>query len=461
MTIIQALGHARTLFAASLVCTAFISGPSFAQGHLQAWGSPGLTNLDVPAGPGFIEVSAGSSHNVAMRSDGSLTSWGSNGWNQVGGTPAGVGFVDIDTGIDCSFAVSADGSINAWGRDDHLVVSGRPTGTGFTQVAAGGWTAYALRANGSIAAWGYDNVSQVTSTPTGSGYLQIDSHGTWAMAIRADTSIEAWGFDWSGTVSNPPSGTGFTQFSAGSTHGIALRSDGTLVSWGNNSYGQVGYTPSGADFVAVAAGRYVSAALRSDGTLETWGHNGDWDILVDTPAGPGGLRVDAGSNHFVVIRDENPGGGYCFGDGSAGVCPCNGFSNAQGGCLNSSGITGAELLGTGFASIASDSFQLHVSGVPGNKAGLLFRGANQLANGNGFPLAAGLYCTGGSSIRSQVQITAGGGTTFSDFLGGPYGASSFGAGEITTYQYWYRDPGNPCSGEGYNFSNAWEVSWLP
>lgn len=34
-------------------------------------------------------------------------------------------------------------------------------------------------------------------------------------------------------------------------------------------------------------------------------------------------------------------------------------------------------------------------------------------------------------------------------------------GVATNYQYWYRDPGNTCSGAGFNFSNAWTTTWLP
>ena len=280
------------------------------------------------------------------------------------------------------------------------------------------------------------------------------------MAIRADGSLAAWGFDYGGLVSGVPAGTNFVHVDVGHDHAIALRSDGSLHCWGSDSYGQISGTPTGTGFVEVTAGQYHSAAVRSDGTLEVWGFNAE-DVISDKPAGSGVKQAVAGGYHYLVIREGNAGAGYCFGNGTAAACPCGGFSSAEEGCLNSSGVTGAKLTGTGLASISSDTFQLQVTGIPGNKAGLLFRGSTQLAGGAGNPLASGLYCTGGTSIRSQVQITAGGGTVFSDFLGSAYGASSFGAGGVTNYQLWYRDPANTCSADGYNFSNAWTVTWLP
>ncbi len=122
---------------------------------------------------------------------------------------------------------------------------------------------------------------------------------------------------------------------------------------------------------------------------------------------------------------------------------------------------GATLAGSGEASLTNDSFQLDVAGVPGNKPGLIVLGANQLNGGLGNPVGDGLLCVGGQTARSQVQASAAGFTTFADFQGQPFGASSYGPGVPTNYQYWYRDTANTCSGSGFNFSNAWTTTWLP
>ena len=88
-------------------------------------------------------------------------------------------------------------------------------------------------------------------------------------------------------------------------------------------------------------------------------------------------------------------------------------------------------------------------------------GESQLNGGSGNIVGDGLLNVGGQTARSQVQVTSSGSTTFTDFQSSSFGASSYGAGVPTNYQFWYRDQANNCSGSGFNFSNAWTVVWLP
>ena len=48
-----------------------------------------------------------------------------------------------------------------------------------------------------------------------------------------------------------------------------------------------------------------------------------------------------------------------------------------------------------------------------------------------------------------------------DWRGQPFGAfpgaSYYGAPSY--YQWWYRDPQNSCTGQGFNFTNAWRADW--
>jgi hypothetical protein len=160
-----------------------------------------------------------------------------------------------------------------------------------------------------------------------------------------------------------------------------------------------------------------------------------------------------------LARVESSGGAFCFGDGSGTLCPCLQFGNSDEGCPNTGG-NGAILTGSGATSVGGDTFQLSVSGVPGSKPGLVLRGTTLVNGGNGNPVGDGLLCTSGSTLRSQVQNTNGAGnTTFSNFKGQPFGTYAVGIGVPTYYQYWYRDPANTCSGQGFNFSNAWEATW--
>ena len=131
------------------------------------------------------------------------------------------------------------------------------------------------------------------------------------------------------------------------------------------------------------------------------------------------------------------------------------------GCLNTGGVSGTTLTATGNAYLSDDTFQFEITGLPGVRPGLMVIGTNQVNGGLGAPFGDGLRCVSGSLARSQIQFTFGGTTTFSDWNGFSFGDASFGAGVTANYQFWYRDALNACSGVGFNFSNAWSVTWLP
>ncbi len=151
--------------------------------------------------------------------------------------------------------------------------------------------------------------------------------------------------------------------------------------------------------------------------------------------------------------NDNTGSAYCFGDGTGAACPCSGFGGLGEGCVNTGG-TGVTLRALGNASVSSDTLRFDVAGAPGAKPGLLLRGNNQIAN----PIGDGIICTAGMSQRSQVQVTAAGVTSFTDFNGAGFGSVA-NLGAPTNFQFWYRDPMATCSGSGFNFSNAWTVTY--
>lgn len=169
---------------------------------------------------------------------------------------------------------------------------------------------------------------------------------------------------------------------------------------------------------------------------------------------------ESSGSAYVFSTSQVEGNAYCFGDGTGAACPCSAGGAAGEGCQNTSG-GGAVLAALGAVSITNDTFRLQVSGAPGQKPGLILRGGMQVNGGLGTAVGDGLLCTSGQTTRSQVQVTSAGHTTFSDFQGQPFGASSYGPGVTANYQFWYRDPLNTCTGAGFNFSNAWAVTWLP
>jgi len=141
------------------------------------------------------------------------------------------------------------------------------------------------------------------------------------------------------------------------------------------------------------------------------------------------------------------GNAYCFGDGSGAACPCGAVGNPGEGCMNTSG-TGANLVGTGEADLGEETFILTVSGAPPATLGLFFQGTTQFAN----PLGDGILCSN-ANVRYGHHATDGQGNAVQAGLG-----ENASAGEVLNYQFWFRDPGNSCGG-GFNFSNAWTVTW--
>ncbi|MFT7669222.1 MAG: hypothetical protein ACI8X5_001922 [Planctomycetota bacterium] len=204
---------------------------------------------------------------------------------------------------------------------------------------------------------------------------------------------------------------------------------------------------------AIATGRMTSVANLSVGV----------HTITATGTDSGGLP---GSDFTTITITNRPlpgtsgaGTPYCFGDGSGNDCPCAANGGLEEGCANTGG-TGAVLVASGVPSFSNDSFQLSVSGIPGEKTGLAIKGSSQLL---GNLVGDGLLCTT-PQFRSQV-ITSdiSGNATMPDWRGQPFsmfpGAANMGS--ATFYQWWYRDPANTCSGQGFNFTNAWTVTWLP
>ena len=185
---------------------------------------------------GVIAIASGSDHSLALKSDGSVVAWGDNlsgqlgnGNNNSSNSPVAVsgltsGVIAIASGSDHSLALKSDGSVVTWGdnlsgqlgngnnnsSNSPVAVSGLTSGV--TAIAGGGDHSLALKNDGSVVAWGDNQLGQL-----GNGNN-----------IASNTPVQVSGL------------TDAEAIATGGNHSLALKSDGTAWAWGDNQFGQLG-----------------------------------------------------------------------------------------------------------------------------------------------------------------------------------------------------------------------------
>lgn len=152
-----------------------------------------------------------------------------------------------------------------------------------------------------------------------------------------------------------------------------------------------------------------------------------------------------------------PGTSYCFGDGTALVCPCGNLATSGQGCGNSQGWGGV-LASNGSSSVVTANLQLFATQVPASKPGLFLLAATMENGGSGSSLGDGLRCVGMNPVKLQVVTadSSGMALTSIDLIA----AGAIASGQTKAFQYWYRDPQGPCS-SGRNSTNGLLIQFTP
>ncbi|MNO43549.1 Regulator of chromosome condensation (RCC1) repeat protein [compost metagenome] len=133
----------------------------------------------------------------------------------------------------------------------------------------------------------------------GSGGQGVSANNGITLVVKSDGTVQGMGLNSSGQLGNGLTYNSSTAMTAGisevssvasgSNFTATLKSDGTVWSWGNNASGQLGnntltssLTPvqaTGMDSVLqIAAGKEHVVALKSDGTVWSWGLNGNGQL---------------------------------------------------------------------------------------------------------------------------------------------------------------------------------------
>ena len=231
-------------------------------------------NID---GKKVVQVAMGAAPNACITEDGSLYTWGDNGYGQLGDgttvdkhTPIKImeNVAQVNMSFDYSACITKDGSLYTWGNNYRGQLGDGTTKAKHTPVKI------------------MDNVAQVNM---GSDY---------SACITKDGSLYTWGYNGYGMIGDGSKTDRYspvkimdnvTQVCLGyySYSAACITKDGSLYTWGNNRYGQLGdgttenkHTPVKImDNVSqVSLGAYSSACITKDGSLFTWGYNSEGQL---------------------------------------------------------------------------------------------------------------------------------------------------------------------------------------
>ena len=233
-------------------------------------------------------LSCGSFHTAAIKTDGTLWTWGSNGFGQIGDNTSG----NVTTTPVTTFA----------------------GGTNWKQVAGGRDHTAAIKTDGTLWTWGNNTNGQI---------------GDNTQYFNRLTPVTTFA-----------GGTNWKQVAGGYKHIAAVKTDGTLWTWGGNSNGQIGdntqifdlsqpltlrLTPvttfaGGTNWKQVAGGDGHTAALNDDGVnkrLYLWGSDSgaqlgffylNQDVIPNQTfaGGTNWKQVSSGGSHTAASTFDDP-----------------------------------------------------------------------------------------------------------------------------------------------------------
>jgi len=212
-------------------------------------------------------ISSGEYHTVAVKANGTLWTWGEGAYGKLGAvtnvanqsSPTQVGALttwrQASAGSYHTLAVKTDGTLWSWGRNTHGQL-GKNTATtahisspaqvgaltDWALVAAGGYHSVALKTDGTLWNWGRNNAGQLgdNSTTLRSSPVQVGSLTMWSA------------------------------IAPGELHTVALKTDGTLWAWGDNAQGKLGLNTAVATDVSspTQVGTHTNWSLVAAGTAQ-------------------------------------------------------------------------------------------------------------------------------------------------------------------------------------------------
>lgn len=354
---------------------------------LMVWGNNGygrlgdntIVNKSSPVqtiayGANWKQVYVGQFHSAALKTDGTLWTWGYNGYGNLGDNTitfrsspvqtiaGGTNWKQVSSQRTGSVAIKTDGTLWTWGYnnfgqlgDNTITHRSSPVqtvafGTNWKQVSRGQFHTAGIKSDGTLWLWGRNDNAQLgnntitnRSSPVqtiafGTNWQQVSCGNDHTAAIKNDGTLWMWGIGINGQLgdntflnrSSPvqtiAGGTNWKQVSCGQIHTAAIKTDGTLWIWGDNTNGALGDNTTtnrsspvqtitiGTNWKQISCGLYNTSAIKTDGTLWVWGQNDNGQLGDNTSANKSSpvQTIAGGSNwkqvscvqfHMAAIKD--------------------------------------------------------------------------------------------------------------------------------------------------------------
>jgi len=267
-------------------------------------------------------VAAGAVRTAAIKTDGSLWIWGAGGSGVLGNNDAtrrstpvttfagGNDWKQVSCGFNHTAAIKTDGSLWTWGGNtfgglgtsDNTTRSTPVTtfagGNNWKSVICGDYHMAAIKTDGTLWTWGAGGNGRLGNNDTANKNIPVTT--------------------FSG-------GTNWKYVTCARDHTAAIKTDGSLWTWGNNSEMQLGINASGDknipvttfaggnNWKSVSSNGGHTAAIKTDGSLWTWGKGTEGALgnnattnrstPVTTFAGGNNWKqVSCGQNHTAAIQ---------------------------------------------------------------------------------------------------------------------------------------------------------------
>jgi alpha-tubulin suppressor-like RCC1 family protein len=235
----------------------------------------------------WYTIAGGGEHSLAIKTDGTMWGWGNGTDGRVGNgtasatinSPVQIGALTtwskISGGAYHSMAIKTDGTMWTWGfnsqgqlGDGSITSRSSPVQIGvlttWSKVAGGSQHTLAIKTDGTLWSWGYNNLGQLGGGSTRSSPVQVGALTNWldiaagayynSFAIKTDGTLWAWGYNNEGQLGNGTTNneispiqigalTTWSQIAGGNGSGgyaKAITTQGYLYMWGGNSSGQLG-----------------------------------------------------------------------------------------------------------------------------------------------------------------------------------------------------------------------------